>query len=107
MKEIDFMTREEMIDVIETLAWRVAVAENSKTSTIDSEMVRRVLEEEGVKLVKHFTVSSFPYVSCINNTTLSASGPKALTLSFAHCTNCSAFFFVPSASLFNAFQSTL
>ena len=34
-----------------------------------------------------FTVSSFPYVSCINNTTLSASGPKALTLSFAHCTN--------------------
>ena len=50
MKEIDFMTREEMIDVIETLAWRVAVAENSRTSTIDGEMVRRVLEEEGVKL---------------------------------------------------------
>ena len=47
MKEIDFMTREEMIDVIETLAWRVAVAENSRTSIIDSEMVRRVLEEEG------------------------------------------------------------
>lgn len=50
MKKIDSMTREEMIDVIETLAWRVAVAENSRTSTIDNEMVRRVLEEEGVKL---------------------------------------------------------
>ena len=50
MKKIDFMTREEMIDVIETLAWRVAVAENSKTSIIDNEMVKRVLEEEGVKL---------------------------------------------------------
>lgn len=50
MKKIDSMTREEMIDVIETLAWRVAVAENSRTSIIDSEMVRRVLEEEGVKL---------------------------------------------------------
>ena len=44
------MTREEMIDVIETLAWRVAVAESSRPSTIDREMVRRVLEEEGVKL---------------------------------------------------------
>ena len=44
------ITREEMIDVIETLAWRVAVAENSRTSIIDSEMVRRVLEEEGIKL---------------------------------------------------------
>ena len=50
MKKIDSMTREEMIDIIETLAWRVAVAENSRTSIIDSEMVRRVLEEEGVKL---------------------------------------------------------
>ena len=50
MKKIDFMTREEMIDVIETLAWRVAVAENSRTSIIDNEMVKRVLEEEGVKL---------------------------------------------------------
>lgn len=50
MKEIDFMTREEMIDVIETLAWRVAVAESSRPSIIDREMVRRVLEEEGVKL---------------------------------------------------------
>lgn len=50
MKKIDFMTREEMIDVIETLAWRVAVAESSRPSIIDREMVRRVLEEEGVKL---------------------------------------------------------
>ncbi len=50
MKKIDFMTREEMIDVIETLAWRVAVAENFSASIIDDEMIERVLEEEGVKL---------------------------------------------------------
>ena len=50
MKKIDFMTREEMIDIIETLAWRVAVAEDNRGSIIDDEMVRRVLEEEGVKL---------------------------------------------------------
>lgn len=50
MKKIDFMTREEMIDIIETLAWRVAVAESSRPSIIDREMVSRVLEEEGVKL---------------------------------------------------------
>jgi len=50
MKKIDFMTREEMIDVIETLAWRVAVVENFSASVIDDEMIERVLEEEGVKL---------------------------------------------------------
>ena len=50
MKKIDFMTREEMIEVIETLAWRVAVAENVGATIIDEEMIERVLEEEGVKL---------------------------------------------------------
>lgn len=49
MKKIDLMTKEEMIDVIETLAWRVAVAENF-SEVIDDDMIERVLEEEGVKL---------------------------------------------------------
>lgn len=50
MKKIDIMTREEMIEIIETLAWRVAVAENVGVTIIDEEMIERVLEEEGVKL---------------------------------------------------------
>ena len=48
MKKIDFMTREEMIDIIETLAWRTAVAENP-SSTIDESVIELVLEEEGVR----------------------------------------------------------
>lgn len=49
MKKIDAMTREELIEIIETLAWRVAVATDTRGSIIDEEMIRRVLEEEGVK----------------------------------------------------------
>lgn len=48
MKKIGFMTKEEMIDVIETLAWRVAVAENPNSS-IDEELIELVLEEEGIR----------------------------------------------------------
>lgn len=48
MKKIDFMTREEMIDIIETLAWRVATLQNPD-GIIDDEAIELVLEEEGVR----------------------------------------------------------
>ena len=49
MKKIDCMTKEEMMDVIETLAWRVA-AYKRPDAIIDDKMIEMVLREEGVTL---------------------------------------------------------
>lgn len=50
MVKIKSLKNEELIDLVETLAYRIALAESKEFEIVDDATIARVLEEEGVEL---------------------------------------------------------
>lgn len=49
MKNLKTLKQEELVELVETLAYRIAVAEGKKYQTIDEDSMKRVLKEEGIE----------------------------------------------------------